>query len=63
MPSGYKETQLTDYVASSIKTDIAFHYKPTEDSEIILNSKMGGGNTVLQGLNRNLLKNFTLSTA
>jgi outer membrane receptor protein involved in Fe transport len=59
--SGYKETQLTDYVASSIKTDIAFHYKPTEESEIIFNSKMGGGNTVLQGLNRNLLKNFTLA--
>ena len=58
--SGYKENQLTDYTTSSLKTDIALHFKPTEDSEIVLNSKIGGGNTVLQGLNRNMLKNFTL---
>ena len=39
--SGYNEVDLIDNKASSFKTDIAFHYKPTEDSELILNSKIG----------------------
>jgi hypothetical protein len=36
------------------------HYKPTEDSELILNSKIGSGNTMLHATNRNMLKNFGL---
>ncbi|MBT5856721.1 MAG: TonB-dependent receptor plug domain-containing protein, partial [Flavobacteriaceae bacterium] len=44
---GYNEVDLIDNKASTFKTDIALHYKPTEDSEIILNSKMGAGNTML----------------
>ncbi|MDB9902714.1 carboxypeptidase-like regulatory domain-containing protein, partial [Flavobacteriaceae bacterium] len=58
--SGYNEVDLIDNKASSFKTDIAFHYKPTEDSEIILNSKMGTGNTMLHASNRNQMKNFSL---
>ncbi|MDB0043228.1 TonB-dependent receptor, partial [Flavobacteriaceae bacterium] len=58
--SGYNEVDLIDNNASSFKTDIAFHYKPTEDSEIILNSKMGTGNTMLHASNRNQMKNFSL---
>ena len=58
--SGYNEVDLIDNKASSFKTDIAFHYKPTEDSEIILNSKMGTGNTMLHASNRNQMKNFGL---
>ena len=58
--TGYNEVDLTDNKASSMKTDIAFHYKPTEDSELIINSKIGQGNTMLHATNRNMLKNFGL---
>ena len=58
--SGYNENELIDNKASSFKTDIALHYKPTEDSELILNSKIGSGNTMLHATNRNMLKNFGL---
>ncbi len=58
--SGYNENELIDNQASSFKTDIALHYKPTEDSELILNSKIGSGNTMLHATNRNMLKNFGL---
>ena len=58
--SGYNEVDLLDNNASSFKTDIALHYKPSEDSELILNSKIGAGNTMLHVTNRNMLKNFGL---
>jgi len=58
--SGYNENELVDNQASSFKTDIALHYKPTEDSELILNSKIGSGNTMLHATNRYMLKNFGL---
>ena len=58
--TGYNEVDLTDNKASSMKTDIALHYKPTEDSELIINSKIGQGNTMLHATNRNMLKNFGL---
>jgi outer membrane receptor protein involved in Fe transport len=58
--SGYNENELVDNQASSFKTDIALHYKPTEDSELILNSKIGSGNTMLHAANRYMLKNFGL---
>ena len=58
--SGYNENQLIDNKASSMKVDVALHYKPTEDSEIIFNSKIGQGNTMLHANNRNNLKNFGL---
>jgi len=58
--SGYNENELLDNNASSFKTDLAFHYKPSEDSELILNSKIGAGNTMLHVTNRNMLKNFGL---
>ena len=57
---GYNESELIDNKASSFKTDIALHFRPTEDSEIILNSKIGSGNTMLHATNRNMLKNFGL---
>jgi hypothetical protein len=58
--SGYRENQLVDNKASSMKADVSLHYKPTEDSEIIINSKVGQGNTMLHATNRNMLKNFGL---
>ena len=58
--TGYTENQLVDNKASSMKADVSLHYKPTEDSEIIINSKVGQGNTMLHATNRNMLKNFGL---
>ena len=58
--SGYNEVDLVDNIASTFKTDISLNFKPTEDSEIILNSKIGQGNTMLHATNRNMLKNFGL---
>lgn len=57
--TGYKERDLTDYVAESAKVDVALHYKPFEDDlEIIYNAKFGQGNTIYQGANRYNIKNF-----
>jgi iron complex outermembrane receptor protein len=57
--TGYKESDLTDYVARSAKADIALHYKPfANDFEIIYNGKFGNGNTIYQGSNRYSIKNF-----
>lgn len=57
--TGYKESDLTDYNASSAKVDIALHYRPFEDDfEIIYNGKMGKGNTIYQGANRYAIENF-----
>jgi outer membrane receptor protein involved in Fe transport len=57
--TGYKERDLTDYVAESAKVDIALHYKPfADDLEIIYNAKFGKGNTIYQGANRYNINNF-----
>ena len=57
--TGYKESDLTDYVALSSKVDIALHYKPfANDFEISYNGKFGQGNTIYQGSNRYNIKNF-----
>ena len=58
--TGYKEVDLTDNKASSFKIDVAAHYRIDGDSELIFNSKIGSGNTVLHATNRNMLKNFML---
>ncbi len=60
--TGYKERDLTDYEAKSIKADFALHYKPwANDKEFIFNYKTGKGNTIYQGGNRYYLKDFTLN--
>ncbi|MDP2068482.1 MAG: TonB-dependent receptor [Lutibacter sp.] len=57
--TGYKESDLTDYVAQSAKADFAFHYRPfANDLEVIYNAKFGNGNTIYQGANRYSIKNF-----
>jgi iron complex outermembrane receptor protein len=59
--TGYRELDLTDYDATSIKTDISLNYRPNgDDLEIIWNSKLGKGNTIYQGANRYNIKNFTM---
>ena len=57
--TGYREVDLTDHDAQSIKTDVSLNYRPKgDDLEIIWNSKFGKGNTIYQGANRYNIKNF-----
>lgn len=57
--TGYEERDLMDYDAESLKADFALHFKPwANDFEIILNSKIGRGNTIYQGANRYSIKDF-----
>ena len=57
---GYAESDLTDGIASSFKVDVAAHYRFNGNSELILNSKVGTGNTIYHATNRNMLKNFDI---
>ncbi len=59
--TGYREQDLTDYKARSIKADFSLNYKPFgNDIEIVWRSKFGKGNTIYQGANRYNVNNFTL---
>lgn len=57
--TGYREQDLTDNKIESVKADFSLHFKPwNDDKEIILQHKLGFGNTIYQGANRYALKNF-----
>ncbi|NER14492.1 TonB-dependent receptor plug domain-containing protein [Leptobacterium flavescens] len=59
--TGYRERDLTQYNAESIKTDLTLVYRPfADDFEIIYNGRIGQGSTIYQGANRYSLNNFTL---
>ncbi|RIA08384.1 TonB-dependent receptor-like protein [Flavobacteriaceae bacterium MAR_2010_72] len=59
--TGYKESDLTDYDANSLKADFSLHYRPfADDIEIEWKSKVGRGSTIYQGANRYQIKDFTL---
>jgi len=56
--TGYKEVDLTDYQARSLKADIGFNYRPSGQPgklEFIWNSRFGTGKTIYQGANRYVL--------
>ena len=58
--TGWKEGDLVDnYDAKSIKGDVALHYKPTENLELIYNYRYGGGSSVYQGSQKYALRDFT----
>lgn len=60
--TGYREADLTDYDASSIKADFALHYRPwANDKEFIFNYRTGRGNTIYQGGSRFALKDFVMN--
>ena len=62
--TGYKEQDLNDNKVKSMKADFSLHIKPwgdKKDVEIILQSKVGTGNTIYQGANRYSLKNFFMN--
>ena len=57
--TGYREQDLTDYEAKSLKTDFSLNYRPFEnDVEIIWNTRLGFGGSIYQGANRYKLDNF-----
>lgn len=60
--TGYDERDLMNYNARSVKFAGALHVRPLGDDslEVILNSKIGRGNTIYQGLNRYSIQNFFL---
>lgn len=60
--TGYEERDLMTYNARSVKFASSLHYRPfgNDDLEVILNSKIGIGNTIYQGLNRYNINNFFL---
>ena len=60
--TGYREQDLTDNKIESVKADFSLHFKPfANDFEIILQHKLGFGNTIYQGANRYALKNFFMA--
>jgi outer membrane receptor protein involved in Fe transport len=59
--TGYREQDLTDNKVKSMKADFGMHFKPwADDTEIILQYKIGTGSTIYQGANRYALKDFLM---
>lgn len=60
--TGYREKDLNDNKVNSVKADFSMHFKPwANDTEIILQYKLGLGNTIYQGANRYALNDFFMS--
>ncbi len=59
--TGYREQDLTNYDAKSVKLDVSLNYRPfANDLEIIWNTRVGFGNTIYQGADRYSLNNFLM---
>lgn len=59
--TGYAEKDLSDNEIESVKADFSLHIKPWKnDFEVMLQHKVGIGNTVYQGANRYRLENFIM---
>lgn len=59
--TGYFEQDVNDNTIESIKADFSLHFKPWKnDLEIVLQHKVGMGNTIYQGANRYRLENFIM---
>lgn len=58
--TGYQERDLVDYSTHSLKTGAAFHYKITDNTEVILQGNWGTGTTVYTGSDRYSLRKFNL---
>ncbi|ABQ03855.1 TonB-dependent receptor [Flavobacterium johnsoniae] len=59
--TGYREQDLTDNKVQSMKADFSAHIKPwADDTEFILQYKIGMGSTIYQGANRYALKDFLM---
>ncbi len=59
--TGYFEQDINDNTIESVKADFSLHFKPWKnDFEVILQHKVGMGNTIYQGANRYRLENFIM---
>lgn len=59
--TGYREQDLTDNKVKNVKADFSAHIKPfANDTEIIMQYKIGLGSTIYQGANRYALKDFMM---
>jgi outer membrane receptor protein involved in Fe transport len=59
--TGYEEEFLVNNDAENVKANFALHFRPFEDDfEIILNSRIGRGNTLYHSSNRFAIRNFIL---
>jgi len=59
--TGYREQDLTDNKVKNIKADFSAHIRPfADDTEVILQYKIGLGSTIYQGANRYALKDFMM---
>lgn len=59
--TGYKESDLVDYGAKSIRSLNSIHYKLNGTVEASLQANLGSGTTVYTGSERYSIKNFKLS--
>lgn len=59
--TGYDEADLTDGKSSNYKYNLEARYRPQDNLEVILNSRKGGGKTILQGLSRYTIDNFSMT--
>ncbi|OXG00277.1 outer membrane receptor protein involved in Fe transport [Flavobacterium araucananum] len=59
--TGYREQDLTDNKVKNVKADFSAHIRPfADDTEIIMQYKIGLGSTIYQGANRYALKDFMM---
>ena len=62
--TGYREQDLTDNKVKNVKADFSMHFRPwANETEIILQYKIGLGSTIYQGANRYALKDFMMQQA
>lgn len=56
--TGFNEADLLDYDTRNLKAGLAFHYKLSDEVELIAASNYSNGTTVFQGVNRISLKDI-----
>lgn len=57
---GYKESDLTNYPAKSLKLNGSLHYRLNDNVEAILQANWGRGSAVYTGADRYNIQNFTI---
>ena len=59
--TGYDERALTDGTTSNYKYNVEASFRPSDNLEIILGSRQGGGKIILQGLSRYTIDDFKMT--
>lgn len=60
LTTGYNEADLAPSEATNTKGNFAIHYRPNNDTELILSSLIGTGSSPLQATGRYFIDNFKL---